>query len=245
MKLVSQSVSSDLSLQVEVIFQGQRTEQLEPLPAGERRAQLCMVQSPVSSISSTWDLCILYVHLPGLSKHSITMELTTHSGHKVSYLSLFLSSLPHLLDILGQLLSSQMSCFFAVQMCLNLTTSFLELSDSVGSLINPRPHSATAVLGVAWGPPTGGEQCPLETSLQVAVDGRATTEQWNLVSGATLWPYDACWQDIQNAQQRGKHHIPLTRACHEVARALATLRYYNISITSINVSTGLPHELTG
>ncbi|GFG34790.1 hypothetical protein Cfor_12053 [Coptotermes formosanus] len=167
------------------------------------------------------------------------MELTTHSGHKVSYLSLFLSSLPHLLDILGQLLSSQMSCFFAVQMCLNLTTSFLELSDSVGSLINPRPHSATAVLGVAWGPPTGGEQCPLETSLQVAVDGRATTEQWNLVSGATLWPYDACWQDIQNAQQRGKHHIPLTRACHEVARALATLRKADLAHRQVKQNCGV------
>lgn len=141
-----------------------------------------------------------------------------------------------------QLLSHQMSCFSAVQMCLNLTTSFLELSDSVDSLINPRPHSTTAVLSVAWGPPTEREQCPLETSLQVALEGRVTTEQWSLVSSATAWPYDACRQDIQNTQQRGRHLIPLTRACHEVAHKLASQRYYNISITSINVSVVLPHE---
>jgi hypothetical protein len=130
-------------------------------------------------------------------------------------------------------------------MCLNLTTSFLELLDSAGSLINPRPHSATAVLSVAWGPPTNGDKCPLETSLQVALEGRVTTEQWNLVSSATAWPYDACRQNIQDTQQWGRHYIPLTRACLEVACELTTLRQYNISITSTNVSTVLQHELMG
>ena len=130
-------------------------------------------------------------------------------------------------------------------MCLNLTTSFLELLDSAGSLINPRPHSATAVLSVAWGPPNNGEQCPIETSLQVALEGRVTTEQWNLLSSATAWPYDACRRNIQDTQQWGRHHIPLTRACLEVARELTTLRQYNISITSINVSTVLQYELMG
>jgi len=213
-----------------------------------------MVQSLVSNASSSWDLCIMYVHLPAVSKHSITMELTTHGGHKVSYLSLF-ASLPHLLDIPGSyfritcLLSLLYRCIStsvsAIQMCLNLTTSFLELLDSPGSLINPRPHSATAAFSVNWGPPTNGEQCPLETSLQVALEGRVTTEQWNLVSSATGWPYDACRQNIQDTQQWGRHHIPLTRACLEVAYELTTLRQYNMSITSINVSTVLPHELTG
>ena len=142
-----------------------------------------------------------------------------------------------------QLLLHQMSCFSAVQMCLNLTASSLELLDSVGTLIGPRPHSVAAVLSVAWGPPTNGEQCPLETNLQVALEGSVTTEQLNLVSSAAAWPYDACRQDIKNTQQWGGHHIPLTRACHEVAHELATLRYYNISSTLISVSTMLPHEL--
>jgi hypothetical protein len=130
-------------------------------------------------------------------------------------------------------------------MCLNLTTSFLELLDSAGSLITPRPHSATAVLSVAWGSLISGEQCPLETSLQVAMEGHVTTEQRNLVTSGTAWPYDACKRNIQDTQKWGKHHIPLTRACLEVARELTTLRYYNISITSINVSTVLPHERMG
>ena len=138
-----------------------------------------------------------------------------------------------------------MSPLSAVQMCLNLTTSFLELLDSTGSLINPRPHLATAVLSVAWGAPTNGEQCPLETSLQVALEGCVKTEQWNVVSSATAWPYDACRQNIQDTQQWGRHHIPLTRACFEVARELTTLRQYNLSITSINVSTVLPQKLMG
>lgn len=101
----SKSVNSDLSVQVEAIFQGQRAEQLEPLPAGEYRAQLCLVQSLVSNASSSWDLCIMYVHLPAVAKHSITMELTTHGGHKVSNRSLF-SSLTHLLDIPGNYFTS-------------------------------------------------------------------------------------------------------------------------------------------
>jgi hypothetical protein len=176
------------------------------------------------------------------------MELTTHGGHKVSYLSLFPSL--HLLDIpssyfhitclLSLLCRHVSTSFFAVQMCLNLTTSVLELLDSVATLINPRPHLATAVLSVAWGPATNGEQCPLETSLQVALEGRVTAEQGNLASSAT-----ACKQNIQDTQQWGRHHIPLTHECLEFARELTTLRQYNISVTSINVSTVLPHVLMG
>jgi hypothetical protein len=160
-------------------------------------------------------------------KLSVTVPITSSPGHS------------------EQLLSHPMSPLSAVQMCLNLTTSVLELLDSAGSLINPRPHSATAMLSVAWGPPTNEEQCPLETSLQVALEGRVTTEQRNLVSSATAWPYDVCRQSIQDTQQWGRHHLPLTHACLEVARELTTLRQYNISITSINVSTALPHVLMG
>lgn len=130
-----------------------------------------------------------------------------------------------------------MSHFCALQMCVNLTANFTEPSDSVISLTHPRLHSATVMLTAVWGLPIDGEQCPLSSSLQVLLDGQVTTEQWSLTSEAAVWPYNVCQQDMQDVHQWGSHYMPLTRACYEVAYELATLRYYNITISSSNVST--------
>jgi len=126
--------------------------------------------------------------------------------------------------------------FLVQQVCVDLRASFPEPSHSVASLFDPRLHSATAVLTVAWGPPTHEEWCPLMSSLQVELHGQVTAEQWSLASEATAWPYNVCKQDLQDTQQWGSHYVPLTRACYEVVQELATLRYYNISISSSNVS---------
>jgi hypothetical protein len=135
------------------------------------------------------------------------------------------------------LLSYQMSHFCAKQMCVNLTVNFTGPTDSVISLIHPKLHSATMMLAAVWGPRSDGEQCPLDSSLQVVLEGQVTTEQWSLASEAAVWPYNVCQKDMQDVHQWGNHFMPLTHACSEVAHELATLRYYNISISSSNVST--------
>ncbi|XP_033607997.1 uncharacterized protein LOC111866074 isoform X3 [Cryptotermes secundus] len=120
------------------------------------------------------------------------------------------------------------------KVCVNLTVNFTEPPDTVISLTHPRLQSASAMLTAVWGLPIDGGQCPCSSSLQVLLDGQVTTEQLNLTSKATVWPYNMCQQDMQDVHQWGSHYMPLTRACYEVAYELATLRYYNISISSRN-----------
>jgi hypothetical protein len=83
-----------------------------------------------------------------------------------------------------------------------------------------------------WGHPANGEQ----SSLQVTLYGQAATAEWN-----AAWPYSACRGDPQDVWQSGGQYVPLTHTCYEVAQKLATLRYYNISIISSNVSATLAH----
>jgi hypothetical protein len=112
-------------------------------------------------------------------------------------------------------------------MCVNVTAIFSEPPDSVASLFDPRAHSATVVLTSFWGHPTDGER----SSLQVTLHGQAITKQWR-----SAWPYNACREDLQDVQLWGDYYVPLTRACYEVVKELTTLRYYNVSISSSNVS---------
>lgn len=71
---------------VEVSIRGQTMEHLdlpfEPLPAGEYRLQIGVVQAPVSSASPDWDLGILYEHSPAFTKHRLTAELTIQGRAK-------------------------------------------------------------------------------------------------------------------------------------------------------------------
>jgi hypothetical protein len=83
-----------------------------------------------------------------------------------------------------------------------------------------------------WGHPTDEEQ----SSLQVTLHGQATTAQWSAAQ-----PYITCRGDLQDVRQWGDHYMPLTHACYEVVQELATLRYYNISISSSNVSVSHAH----
>lgn len=138
--------------------------------------------------------------------------------------------------------SHQTSHFCAQQMCVNLTINFTGPSDSATSLTHPRRHSATVMLTAVWGLHTDGDQCPLSSSLQVLLDGQATTDQQSLTSEAAVWPYNACQQDMQDVHKWGSHYMPLTPACYEVAYELATLRYYNISISSSKVSTVITEQ---
>lgn len=139
-------------------------------------------------------------------------------------------------------LSDQTSHFYVPQVCVNLTVNFTEPPDTVISLTHPRLQSASVMLTAVWGLPIDGEQCPCSSSLQVLLDGQVTTEQWSLTSEATVWPYNVCQQDMQDVYQWGNYYMPLTRACYEVAYELATLRYYNISISSRNVSTVITQQ---
>jgi hypothetical protein len=130
-----------------------------------------------------------------------------------------------------------MSHFYVQQICVNLTVNFTGPSDAVISLIHPKLHSATVMLTAVWGPLISGEQCPLDSSLQVVLHGQVTTEQWSLTSEAAVWPYNMCQKDMQDVHQWGNRFMPLTHACSEVVQELATLRYYNLSISSSYVST--------
>ncbi|XP_069680724.1 vitellogenin isoform X2 [Periplaneta americana] len=121
------------------------------------------------------------------------------------------------------------------KVCVDVRAEFPEPSVAVPSLSELQPHSATGDLTVQWGTSTEGTQCPQESSLHVTVDGEVTATQQALAKEGQAWPYGSCKTDLKDEKQWGTHYTPLTRACYETVRELATLRHYNVSITSNNL----------
>ncbi|KDR09150.1 uncharacterized protein LOC110838941 isoform X2 [Zootermopsis nevadensis] len=111
------------------------------------------------------------------------------------------------------------------KMCVDVT-AFIKPSDFVVSIFCPRSHSATVMLTSFSGHPTDGEH----SSLQVTVHGQAAAAEWS-----AAWPYSACRRDLQEVRLWNSHCLPLTHACYEIVHEIATLRYYNISISSSNL----------
>jgi hypothetical protein len=82
-------LKSFVLVQVVISIQGQKIQQLDTslksLPAGVHRLQVGVTQSVASSTSPKWDMAIVYEHSASLSKYRLATEVTTHSGHKASF----------------------------------------------------------------------------------------------------------------------------------------------------------------
>lgn len=72
--------------------------------------------------------------------------------------------------------------------------------------------------------PAGG------SSLNLQAKAEATMEQLALATSAVTWPYNQCKKDSLNREEWGDTFTPLTPACQEEARQLATLRKYTATL---------------
>ncbi|KAJ9599526.1 hypothetical protein L9F63_009998, partial [Diploptera punctata] len=108
---------------------------------------------------------------------------------------------------------------------LNIHAQFPELVEEVTFLSDKEPHVASIEISAEW----------QSSRLQIQMDGEVTPEQKEHITDSSVWPYATCQEDLHDIDQWGDLYAPLTPACYEVAKELATLRKYKFNITSTNL----------
>lgn len=95
----------------------------------------------------------------------------------------------------------------------------------------PLSDTITGNLNTVWGSSSSSGRCPVGgASLKLRAKAEATMEQLALATSALTWPYNQCKKDSLNRQEWGDTFTPLTPACQEEARQLATLRKYTATL---------------